>query len=786
MSRYSEIKEYITGYNNQLKADNYTDDQRFQALNQELMKRYNIDLDAYTEMYRIEQESRAEALDDPLEFLANSARQMFQGTTLGFGEHIEAYIRKRFADLVDLNGDREKSFEQIVFELQAGIKGFEEANPKWSFATELMGGLYIPGLGTATNLTRLATSKALKYTPVLAGKAPKVMPKTTEAITQTTVGAGLGAGYEKGKTGEVTTQGVVLGGGLGVGGYYAGQGIRKGLDKIPKTTPLIGPLASRVKGGFGSGDVPPEDPVVDNPITNRLKNEVTVTGEPERLANKRMAMKLFLDELVKEDLTIDELINRINQYRVNNKIEETTIYDLVSKMDPRTGEALREAGPLQDLLMGTKLNSPGTAGRLSEQYKTRQLFAKERGLDDLKKLFKGLVKGKETKYASVEGFKNEMIEATQKQTKPLYEKVEPLKIENPDLIQKIQTFINSGEDTIKAVGTAQRNYGRINRGKEMQQDPSTWDIEMFDAYKKAVDDIASEYFEKLANSSGKSLNDSLQVLLRDVDDLMLNPMFSNTQEFAGTNPYKLARELYVDADQANKAYALGAKGLSNVNREELGLEQFKFAFDNLPNERAKRYTILGLFNALYDAVYRIPTRKAPDVRFVTQGGAPPMVTQDKIRYALANINLTKAGRKSVDKKLKDFERSQAIENNFLTNFNTLIRGSRTPEKLASKERFADNTEEFVDASAEVMTTGRLPVYAITKGLSARKAKAKIRQLEKLSDSLSNMMLKQGEGPMTMQLEELRDFQRQLNMYTPQRFRSATQNPLMYSLLDERR
>ena len=790
MSRYTEIKAFVTQLNEELKADPNVDDYaRRDAINLALQENFNMTLQDYTKFYQVEQESKAGAFEDPVEFLFNSLRQGFQGATLGFGDEIEAVARKRLATLIDVYDDKDKAYEELVREIQAGIEGFEQANPKWSFGAEIIGGFAIPYLGTATNIVRKGVGTTIKYAPKVLKQAPKARPKTTELITQTTVGGGLGAGYEKGKTGDVSATGVGLGGTFGAGGYYAGQGGRILLDKVPEHLPIVGPLANKVKGYLGSGEPPPEEPIIDDWIGNRMRNEVTVTGQPQKLSEKRKAMRMFLQKLGDEELTIDDLLQRFSDYRKANKLEDTTIYDLASEMGEETGEAFMEGGPLQSLLSGARLESKKTAGILGKQYKHRQLFSKERALTDLKNLFSGITKGMRTKYASIDGFKEEMKKATQALTKPWYEKVEPIPIDDANLVQKIRNFINGGEDTIKAVGTAQRDYARNNRNvkgksEEMPKDPSGWNIEMLDAYKKAVDDIASGYFEAQEKSSGKALNNALQTLLDDVD-VFLTPRFVNDPKFKGTNPYKKAREEYVSEGQAEGAYQLGLQQMSNPNKTPMSLEDFKHKFDGLPNDRAKRYTILGLYESLLDAVRRIPTRKAPDVRFVTQGGAPPMEAQEKIRYALANIDLTKKGRESINKKLSTFEKAQAVENNFLTNFNTLIRGSRTAEKLSDQANFRGNAGEFAEASVELATTGMVPLSTAKRNVADSYSKRELRRLEKLADSLSDMMLKKGEGPMKLQLEELRDFQRHMNMGPSQGFRGAFQNPLAYSLLDRK-
>ncbi len=781
MSKYNEIKDAVLQLNEQLKSEGFDIAQREFAVDEMLQKQFNMSIDDYINFRDVELESRAGAFEDPVEFLGNTVRQMFQGTTLGYGEEIEAMIRAKLAEYTDILGDEGKAYEQIVTELQAGIEGFEKANPGFSFTSELLGSFFIPFLGTGFNVTRQGI-----------GLIPKIgkMPKTRELLTQATAGAGLSAGYQAGKTGEVTAGETALGAGFGAGGYLVGQGARKGLDKIPETTPIVGPLASKIKGALGTESPPPENVPSESFPGYDPRNVPMQTGEPERLAMNRKAMREILEALKEQNLSPDQLIMKLDEYVKAGKGSHTTIYDLVSEMGPEMGEALAEFGAVQQLATGAKLTSPGVSGDASRLMKTRGLGAKERAIEDLNKLFKPIVK-MNPKYSSSKAFAQDLMMKAKEQAKPHYKLSDPVNLDDNNLQRIIREFIGLSDDTAKALKVAKKNYATKNlrsANKEMSDDPATWNVEMYDEYKRAVQEIAGQLIKDGSIRSGSVLNDEIRFLTANVDNF-LNTKFKDNPQYKNTNPYEVARDIYSGDEIAKRAYDLGVGQMSNVNREPMGLDAFKFAFDQLPNNRAKRFAILGLYESLKDAVMRQPT-KMPNVRSVTQGGASPSVTQEKIRYALNNLDLKPKAKKTLKKKLSDFEKAQNVENNFLENLGTLLRGSRTSKDLSAVKNQSTMRGEFVEGVVDLgASSAGVPVYTnplerTKRFFGAGSDQRRLKVAKKLADTLADKLLIPGERPVRRTLEELRDYQRLLETYRPQRYRSAVQNPLMYSLLDE--
>ncbi len=172
----------------------------------------------------------------------NLARSFLgQGTALGFGDEIEAYVRSKIDD--------SKSYDELLTEIRADIDKFKEENPALAYGSEIAGSL-IPGIG-------------------LAGAAAKAGVKGATKIGALT-GAGEGAVYGAGVADEgERLSGAALGGTIGLGGGAA----------MSKIAPKIGDTAKKlIKKGV---DLTPGQATSGTFIGNALRNiEETTSSVP--------------------------------------------------------------------------------------------------------------------------------------------------------------------------------------------------------------------------------------------------------------------------------------------------------------------------------------------------------------------------------------------------------------------------------------------------------------------------------------------------------------------------
>ena len=112
------------------------------------------------------------------------------------------------------------------------------------------------------------------------------------------------------------------------------------------------------------------------------------------------------------------------------------------------------------------------------------------------------------KYASSKAFAEALMSKARKDANPHYKLSDPVNIDDPNLQSMIRKFIGLGDSTVEALKDAKQNYATKNlrsTRKEMSDDPATWNVEMYDEYKKAVQDIAGKLIDdkKIIPKNGK-------------------------------------------------------------------------------------------------------------------------------------------------------------------------------------------------------------------------------------------------------------------------------------------
>lgn len=729
---------------------------------------------------------------DPVDALFGGVRAMMQGMTLGLGDEIEAGLRSKLGQYTNFFGDEGKAYEQIKNEIQAGISGFEKANPGWSFGLEMIGGLAIPYLGTTTAGVRAGVRAGGKLAEKILNPITTRSPvqellgkKGTELITQTGVGAGLGATYSYGKTDEVSGVDTVLGGVLGGAGYKAGEVIGEGVRNLRNKGGVLGAIGQKIPDISG-GELPEADVSLKRPTLSEPSGDPNLpvrTSDPVSIARDRKAMKEIISALDEQGTTFDELLVRLDDYVKTNRGEHVSIYDLATMPDPDTGIPLMPKGPIGDLTLGNVLSSPKASGIANRNMLRRALGAKDRAIEDVNDLFGRIP----PEFGDVMSFKEQLKSMFKTKAKDYYEQADPTPIKDRDISDLIKSGVNGDPLVKNAFDDAYRSMNTGSPRFPSTTDPGDLTVRQFDQFKKALDSKISVLIKDGDWFKASALLDYKNGLVSRVDDYLRQANPITKEKYKGESPYKIAREIYSGGESSDMAFDMGKNAVANVDKEAFNEDLFINAYNKLTNQE-KKMAILGLGAGLRDKLKR-QTVEELNVRKVTQGGSGKNSLQDILRHAIENVDLNFEQKQKWAKKLKRFEESQKAERTLFSNFRNVFRGSQTAEKMASQRRTEGTAEEFVSDVVQTLGT-QSPQYTLAsksaQALSQRGQRKRIKELQKLSDAISSRLLSQGQQRVRTNIQELRDYQRLLQQRTPQRFRSGLQNPLMYSLLDERR
>tara|TARA_R110002020_G_C16289201_1_gene772296 strand:- start:53 stop:2029 length:1977 start_codon:yes stop_codon:yes gene_type:complete len=231
---------------------------------------------------------------------ADQLRMLGQGAAMGFGEEIEAGIRAPFSD---------QSYTDIRDDIRGGISRYREGYPVDSLALEAIGGLAVPGVGTAG----------------LVGKAPNLVGQLMRTFG---VGVGMGALGGAGYSEADTTAGMLL-------DTSVGAGIGGGLSTALMALPIAGKYASQAYNKLKQ-----ESPDRANQIIGELMQE---TGWTESKIRKA------LDDLGPEGTLADlddNLLGRLIASRQKSPEAVTLIDDAYTGR--QAGARDRIIGELED------------------------------------------------------------------------------------------------------------------------------------------------------------------------------------------------------------------------------------------------------------------------------------------------------------------------------------------------------------------------------------------------------------------------------------------------------
>lgn len=788
MATYNEINEAFQQQLQALLQQEQDPVKVIENLDRFLKENFDTSINAFATMKKQEKDYLQ---TDPVDALFGGVRAMMQGMTLGLGDEVEAYLRNKLSNYTNVLGDEGKAYEQIKNEIQAGISGFEKANPGWSFGLEMIGGLAIPYLGTTTAGVRAGVrggakilEKVLNPLTTRSPVQPLLGKKGTELITQTGIGAGAGALYDYGKTDEVTATGTLLGAGFGGAGYKAGEVIGEGVRALRDKGGIAGAIGQKIPdisgGELPEGDVGFKRPTLSEPSGD--PNLPVRTTDPVSIARDRKAMKEIITALDEQGTSFDELLIRLDDYVKTGRGDHVSIYDLATMPDPETGIPLMPKGAVGDLTLGNVLSSPKASGVANRNMLRRALGAKDRAIQDVDALFGKIP----PEFGDVISFKDELKRLHSTKAKKYYGQAEPTAINDRDISDIITSGMNGDpiiqtafDDAFRALNTGTPKYPST-------RDPRQLTVRQFDQFKKALDSKINVLINDGDWFKTSALLDYKNNLVNRVDDYLrqVNPVESG--KYKGESPYKIAREIFSGGESSDMAFDLGKNAVANVDKEAFNEDLFINAYNKLSNQE-KKMTLLGLGAGLRDKLKR-QTVEELNVRKTTQGGSGENSLQNILRHAIENVDLNFEQKQKFVKKLKRFEDAQKAERTLFSNFRNVFRGSQTAEKMASQRRAEGTAEEFVSDVVQTLGT-QSPQYTLAsksaQALSARGQRKRIKELQNLSDAISSRLLSQGSQRVKTNIEDLRNYQRLLQQRSPQRFRTGLQNPLMYSLLDER-
>ena len=190
-----------------------------------LSKLSDEQLDAYIQQLQSAQPEPQEASGG----LANAARAVAEGATLGFGSELEAGLKSLFTD-TDYAEERDR--------LEASLKQYYDENPGKAMTLDVLGSLMLPGGGWAAGAGKLGHTAAK-----LAQAGGKVLPKNI-GLRAGTVGAGEGAVISAGQSpgdrlGAHNIGGALLGGGLGAAGAGVASQVVQPQSTLRKTVRAV-------------------------------------------------------------------------------------------------------------------------------------------------------------------------------------------------------------------------------------------------------------------------------------------------------------------------------------------------------------------------------------------------------------------------------------------------------------------------------------------------------------------------------------------------------------------
>ena len=265
-----------------------------------------------------------------------------QGTALGFGDEIEAYVRSKIND--------SKSYDELLTEIRADIDKFKDENPALAYGSEIAGSL-IPGIGLAASATRLGAKGLTKIGAGVGGTEGAIygagVADEGERLSGAAIGGTDGAlgGAAMSKIAprisegakKLIKRGVDLTPGQATSGTAIGNVI-KNVEEATSSVPLFGTQtaldSSRITFTKAVADEIlekinkklPKDIDIDDVgdfLQKEVKKNIDESVKPLKIVNTKQLSKEFEDNIKFANLPEAEekqILNVINKVITNRKV----------------------------------------------------------------------------------------------------------------------------------------------------------------------------------------------------------------------------------------------------------------------------------------------------------------------------------------------------------------------------------------------------------------------------------------------------------------------------------
>ena len=696
-------------------------------------------------------------MPDPLNLGLQIIQQIGQGLTLGQSDSLTSYLNHWMSKTIDLTGDEGKAREQLLTEIQAGIAGFEAANPNMSLLSQLVGAWKMPGVGQTTAAARLGVAKI----PGIS-KLGKADPYVRELGVQAGTGAGFSAGYAYGRGEEDIAGAAKFGGVAGTAipsTIYGAGAVARGLSRTgPMQMPVLGPVK---KGLEKVGELPPPPTATGGGMPgggfgDPERGLVSKGLDPLGLVRHQKALRMIIEGAQKDSIPLSQLWDKLEKYHKHNFGEIVTMYHLFP-----------EGSSLEGLTSGMKLLSSSPQGKGLKFMKDNQILARSRGLELLEKVGGPEVKG------NVRQIMDDIISEKEKLAKPLYAQVDPIPINDQMLINDMVAAIKR-DPQVEAAWNAVRSKLTSNQRKIPLIDQTgipdlptnNMPLMYFDTFKKALKSRADAMRNANEGFAAGGLDDLRTYMLDRVDGYV-----QSLPQMKGANPYREARRIWQGGEQETAAFDYGMNSINSAGTkgQKFSADDFEYNWNKMSPEE-QRYAKLGMIHSYKDLLEKAPAEIEVNVKKILYGGAAPQDVQKRLKgkYRPTSLEriLNQAFYKTPEgRRLADVT---ALERELLTKFRTLYRGSQTPEKLSTKEAFEAQSGDFVESAAGLgMAATTLPLvtpqqYVASKGLKwwqKGKEARQQKQREKLADELAEILLSPNPKK---RLQDVEDYSRLLN------------------------
>ncbi len=732
-----------------------------------------VSIDEWKRMKQTYEQYDIDFTDNPLTYAKGVIRSLGQGVFLGAGDELEAFFKHYVGRRLIGSENPDATYNDILLDIQAGMKAFQTRNPGVDLSAEIIGGLMVPGYGLTLKGARGLTAKGAKWIS---------NPANREAIAQ-----GLTAGiastlYGVGKDHELSATNALVGAG---GGYtlnraLLGQGdiVRSARDRVQNAYRETGEQAGTADKLLSKLPAYPKAPddAVNFGGTGDPPGGIPIVGSGGKGTFDRMAMREIIQSADDENVTFEELISRLDDYVHANMGDHVTMMELV-----------KERGPMARMMRGVTQESP-QASSSYEDFLKRQIEAKKRIMPQIFSLFDPSGKmQKDGINNNIVRFLNKSKETRAKNAEGLYKqfdnmvlfdpKIDPNTIKNrkiadvnavgEDLIGKIKTLMDA-DDAIKRAWTKATGKLAFNDpSMALHADDFILTGKRFNAFKKQLDGEIGKALREGNLESVKDLTQYKNIMIRQVDSMVE----SLTNAKRGEGVYQKARNIYSGGIAEDNAYELGKGAIREHQGKNFTQDEFEVGFDALTDSE-KSFVRLGMGSGYRDALLGDMTELTPNVRKLILGGAEENVLLNKFDYAFKDMTeAPKGGGLSGKERAKEFKEVLNKEGRFIKSFRYLFGGPGSAERLAESGAISSKMDDVVDSvmelGPEALVTGGVPKYGIartiTRNITPNRLKTRQMVKEKFGGAIWNRAGAMGEDPLRVNLTDLMNYKRQLDL-----------------------